>query len=99
MSVYSDVELLVPMLRRCTNLERLRFTLHRMDHRDQELPELGSVLRLKYLGLLNSSFSFNSEGGGHGDLVKRCQFEILETNIENVVLRSHKHWWMTTATP
>lgn len=61
MSVYSDVELLVPVLRRCTNLERLRFTLHRMDHRDQELPELGSVLRLKYLGLLKSSFSFNNE--------------------------------------
>ncbi|KAG0036125.1 hypothetical protein BGZ82_004674 [Podila clonocystis] len=86
-STYLETKLLIPLLHRCTNLERLRFTLDRQDHRHPELAQLKSVIqercpRINYLGLIERYIDrYNSDPNSEILSSTAGGLEFFETNL------------------
>ncbi|KAF9325758.1 hypothetical protein BG006_010768 [Podila minutissima] len=86
-STYLETKLLIPLLRRCTNLKCLRFTMNRLDHMGQELAQFKSVIMercpsLKYLGLLECPIGYFIGEPGSAILSRTTGgLEFVETNI------------------
>ncbi|KAG0337620.1 hypothetical protein BG000_005208 [Podila horticola] len=104
LSTYLEEKLLIPLLHRCTNLERLRFTLNRIYHRSSELVQLKAVIQercpgIKYLSLFDATF-FRYECTPQSAILSSTTggLEFFETNLKRssletvrVLLDHHSH--------